>query len=209
MKSRFALLCVLASSLLVPLRAQNSFPHHNFTFGAGGFIPQSDLSSFMKTAPGIAVGYGYRFARFFQADAGLDMLFGAANVRDFLTTQVGDFRIGDREYFLPLGGRVILPAASNRVLFHAGGGGAWMKYHERLNQPSSYYRIDCPICTSRSGWGYYAQLGVDWFWTRNIRFGVLSRVYRGHTEGDPLGNVPGTRTSDHWVNTLAEVGFSF
>ena len=163
----------------------------------------------MQSAPAVSVGYGYRFLRNFQADIGLDILFGAARIREFLNTDVGGFRIKDREYFVPMGGRAIVPVASGKLLLSAGGGGLWMRYNERVNQPSSYFRIDCPICTERSGWGYYAQVGGDWFFGRNFRLGVKSRFYRGHTNGDPLGTVPGVRTTDHWVNTLGELGFSF
>ena len=28
-----------------------------------------------------------------------------------------------------------------------------MRYSERVSQPSDTFRIGCPICTSRSGWG--------------------------------------------------------
>ncbi len=197
-----------AFALLLPaLAAAQSFPHHNFTFAVGGATPRSQLSSFMQNAPGVGVGYGYRFHKYFQADVGLDILFGAARIRDFLTTDIGGFRIKDREYFVPMGGRAIVPLG--RILLHAGGGGAWMRYNERINQPSSYYRIDCPVCTSRSGWGYYAQVGGDYFVGRNFRLGVFSRFYRGHTQGEPLGPVPGVRTKDQWVNTMAQLGFSF
>jgi hypothetical protein len=44
---------------------------------------------------------------------------------------------------------------------------------------------------------------------QHFRLGVVSRVYRGHTQGDPLGAIPGLRTRDHWINTQAQVGFSF
>jgi len=200
--SAFTLLALLA----LPAAAQ-SFPRHNFTFMAGGAEPQADLSRFTQTAPGIGIGYGYRFQKYFQADVGLDILFGAARIRDWVNTDIGDFRIKDREYFVPMGGRAIIPLG--RFLLHAGGGGAYMKYDTRVSQPSSYFRIDCPNCTSRSGWGYYAQAGADWFFTPNIRLGVMTRVYRGHTDGDPLGDVPGIRTRDMWVNTMAQIGFSF
>ena len=200
-------------SLLVlvftPLRAQNGFPHHNFTLGVGGAAPQGQISRFMQSSPGVSVGYGYRFWRYFQADAGVDILFGAARIRDFINTDIGGFRIKDREYFVPLGGRVVVPLAGGRLLFNAGGGGLWMRYNERVNQPSSYYRIDCPICTERSGWGYYAQVGADYFIAQNFRLGVMTRFYRGHTDGDPLGPVPGIRTNDRWVNAMAQFGFSF
>jgi hypothetical protein len=189
--------------------AQNYYPHHNFTLGVGGASPQADLSRFMQSTPGVSIGYGYRFLRYFQADAGLDILFGAARIREFLNTDIGGFRIKDREYFVPLGGRAIAPLAHGRLLFSAGGGGAYMRYNERVSQPSSYFRIDCPVCTMRTGWGYYAQAGADYFIGRNFRLGALMRVYRGHTNGEPLGPVPGVRTTDHWVNTMAQLGFSF
>ena len=162
MRIRASVLIPALAFVLAPLGAQQ-FPHHNFTLGVGGANPQAQLSQFMQSAPGVSIGYGYRFARYFQADVGLDILFGAARIREFLTTDIGGFRIKDREYFLPLGGRVIVPVAQGRFLLSAGGGGAWMRYNERISQPSSYFRVDCPICTERSGWGYYAQLGGDWF----------------------------------------------
>ena len=175
----------------------------------GGANPGADLSNFMESSPSVSLGYGYRFMRYFQADIGVDILFGAARIREFLNTDIGGFRIKDREYFVPMGGRVVVPLASGKFVFNAGGGGAWMRYNERVSQPSAYYRIDCPVCTERSGWGYYAQLGGDYYFGRNFRLGVLTRIYRGHTEGDPLGPVPGVRTRDQWVNTMAQLGFSF
>lgn len=192
-----------------PLQAQNGFPHHNITLGVGGAAPQGELSTFMQSSPGVSIGYGYRFWRYFQADAGIDILFGAARIRDFLNTDIGGFRIKDREYFVPLGGRVVVPLAGGRVLLNTGGGGLYMRYNERISQPSTYFRVDCPVCTKRSGWGYYAQAGVDYFFAYNFRLGVMTRFYRGHTEGDPLGPVPGIRTRDRWVNTMAQFGFSF
>ena len=187
------------------------YSRHNFTVGLGGADPQGEIRSFMSAKPGVSVGYGYRFLKYFQADIGLDIIFGAALVRDFLTTQVGDFRVSDREYVLPMGGRAILPFAGGRVLFSGGGGWAWMRYGERVNQPSYYFRIDCPICTVRSGWGYYAQLNGTYFldYGKHFRVGATTRFVRGHTEGEPVGNIPGIRTTDHWMNVFGEFGLSF
>src|SRR6185369_8988970 len=110
MKSRVGLIvfALLATAALLPA---DDFPHHNFTLGGGGAVPQGQLSQFMTAAPGVSVGYGYRFMRYFQADIGLDIVFGAAQIRQFLNTDVGGFRINDREYFLPMGGRVVVPVA--------------------------------------------------------------------------------------------------
>lgn len=209
MKPSLAILFPAALLVLAPLGAQDYVPRHNFTLGIGGAAPQADLSNLMRSAPGVSVGYGYRFMRYFQADLGLDILFGAARIREFFNTEIGSFRIKDREYFVPMGGRAIAPLMDGKLLLSAGGGGLYMRYNERINQPSAYYRVDCFICTRRSGWGYYAQAGGDYFIGNNFRLGVKTRFYRGHTEGEPLGPVPGIRTRDHWINTLGEVGFSF
>jgi len=187
------------------------FPRHNFTVGAGVGRPREDLQQFLNDSPGLSVGYGYRFHRNFQADIGLDVQFGAADVRDFVTTGIGDFRIRDREFLVPFGGRAILPFDRGRFMFSAGGGGAYLRYSELLRQPSSDFRIDCRVCTSRSGWGYYALVNASAFVDRgqHFRVGVTSRFYRGHTDGDRLGPLPGFRTKDQWINLIGEFGFSF
>ncbi len=194
-----------------PAEAQSFYPKHNFNFGAGAARPRGALGGPFTDAPGISIGYGYRFARYFQADIGLDVLFGAGDVRDYLNTALGQVRIRDREYLLPVGGRAILPFAGGRVLLSGGGGGAYMRYSESVRQPSDYFRIDCPVCTARHGWGYYAlvstSFAIDHF--QRFRVGITSKFYRGHTEGDPLGPVPGVRTKDHWINIFGEFGFSF
>ncbi len=206
-----AAVCILIFWALTPLYSQESYAHHNLTLGIGGSVPQSSLDSFMQSSPQVSIGYGYRFHKNFQADIGLDIVFGAARVRDFLTTDIGDFRVKDREYFVPMGGRAILPVAGGRLLFSAGGGGIYMRYNTRVSQPSYYFRIDCPICTSRSGWGYYTQVNASYFFDegRHFRIGVTPRLIRGHTEGEPLGAIPAIRTTDHWVDVRGELGFSF
>ena len=202
---------LLLAALAPAAIAQDFYPHHNFTFGAGAARPRADLRPLLDDSAGIAVGYGYRFARYFQADIGLDVLFGAARVRDFLVTQIGDFRIKDREYLPMLGGRAIVPIARGRVLISGGAGGAYLRYAERVSQPSDFFRVDCPVCTSRSGWGYYAQSNVSYFLDRyqHFRLGVTSRFVQGHTDGEPIGPLRGIRTHDRWINLLLEFGFSF
>jgi len=120
-------------------------------------------------------------------------------------------RIKDREYFVPFGARAIAPLFGGRVLISGGLGGAYMRYGERISQPSYYYRIDCPVCTSRSGWGYYGLFNVSYYVDRDqhFRVGATSRVYRGHTEGEPVGPVPPIRTTDRWIQIFGEFGFSF
>ncbi len=203
-------LMVLAA---LPAAAQSEFPHHNLTLQVGAANPRGEISSFMKSAPQIGFWYGYRFLKYFQADTGLNLFFGAANVRQFVSTDLGNLQVGDREYMLPLGGRVILPLAAGRVLLAAGGGAAWLHYGEHLSNPYSYYgySVNCDLCTARSGWGSYGLANASYFLDRDqhFRVGVSTQIIRAHTNGDAVGGIPGTRTSDHWINVAGELGFSF
>ncbi len=194
-----------------PLAAQSWYPRHNITLGIGGAMPKDDLGGLFRNRPGIAISYGYRFMRYFQADVGFDTVFGAGGVRAFENTAFGPLRIKDYQFFVPMGGRAILPVFRDRLLISGGGGFAWLKYSELLRQPSDYYRFECPTCATRSGWGNYALVGANVFLdsSRHFRIGVTTKMYRGHTEGDPLADVPGVRTRDRWLNILGDVGFSF
>ncbi|MDX1980506.1 MAG: hypothetical protein SFV51_09580 [Bryobacteraceae bacterium] len=187
------------------------FPKHNFTLGLGAGVPQADLRTLFDPKVGMNFAYGYRFHRNFQLDAGVDSVFGAAGVRDFVDTELGAQRIRDFQFMVPAGGRAIIPLAQGRLLLFGGGGGAYLRYQEQISQPSDYYRIACPYCTARSGWGYYATVGFQVFFDQYRRFSLTlaPKVYRGHTDGQPLGAVPALRTRDHWVNVMAQFGFSF
>lgn len=188
-----------------------SYPRHNLTVGFGGALPQRDLRGLFGNSPNVAVGYGYRFARYFQADAGFETTFGAAGVRSFVPTAFGDLRIRDYQFLLPVGGRAILPFGRERVLIYGGAGGAYLRYSERIQQPIQNVRFSCAVCASRDGFGYYTTVGTNVFLdqARRFRFGAATRLYRGHTEGEALGDVPAVRTRDQWLHVLVEFGVSF
>ncbi|MGQ9635293.1 MAG: outer membrane beta-barrel protein [Bryobacteraceae bacterium] len=202
---------LLLLAVAAPLAAQSHYPKHNFTIGAGIGLPGAQLTPAFATSGGLSIGYGYRFQRNLQADFGLDTLFGAAGVKDFLATELGYLRIRDFQYLVPFGGRAILPLAEGRVLLSAGGGGAYMRYSERLKQPSSYFRVACPDCNSRSGWGTYALGGVSFALDRfqMFRIGFTAKAYRGHTDGDALGAVPAVETLDRWLNLFGNFSIHF
>lgn len=199
--------------MAIPALAQPAFRKNYFTVGGGGGLPGGELKPFLDTSPVVRVGYGYRFHRFFQADIGFDTVFHAAKVNDYVSTQFGDLRVKDYQFMLPMGGRTVLPVLNGRMLLYAGGGGAYLRYQERIRQPFSGtgYRIDCPECRSRSGWGYYGLLGMSYSLDRMqmFRVGFTTRVFRANTSGDAFGPLPAFRTSDQWVNTAAEFTFSF
>lgn len=193
------------------LAAQSHYTRHNFSLGFGAGQPRGDLRGYFSYSFGLDVGYGYRFHPNFQLDTGLETLFGAAGVRDYYESEFGDLRIKDYQFLVPMGGRAILPLASGRLLISGGGGAAYMRYQERIRQPYEYYRIECPVCRSRSGWGSYGLVGVSVALDRyqHFRVGVTAKVYRGHTEGEAFGQVQSIRTRDHWINTFGHFGFSF
>jgi hypothetical protein len=204
---RTFLLLVLAT----PLVAQLHYPKHYVTFGAGPALPGGDLSAVFDNKPAVSVAYGYRLRRYFQADMGLDAVFGSAGVRDFLSSELGSLRIRDFEYLVPFGGRLLLPLKQGRVMFSGGGGGAYLRYSEKLRQPTTQFRFECPTCTSRSGWGTYAlvnaSVGIDHF--QRFRAGVTSKLYRASVDGGQLGLVAPGKTSDRWVNIFADFTVTF
>ena len=204
---RALLLLVIAA----PLMAQTSFQKHNVTLGAGAGLPGGQIADLFRTVGGVGVGYGYRFQKNLQADVGFETLFGAAGVREFLSTDIGNARISDRQYFLPFGGRAILPLGEGRVLLSLGGGGAYLRYSERVQQISSYYSIQCSDCASRSGWGTYALASASYAIDRYqmFRLGFTAKAYRAHTNGDSFGLLPGIETRDRWLSLFANFTLSF
>ena len=195
------------------LSAQSPYRKHNVNVGGGAGQPRGDIQYLFSNSPALRVGYGYRFHEYFQADVGLDVVFHAAGVRDFFESQFGDLRIRDYQYFLPIGGRAVLPLAQGRVNIYGGGGGAWLRYQENIQQPfgDAGFRTPCPVCASRGGWGYYALAGgsvaIDRY--QNFRLGVTTRMYRANTDGDAFGLLPSVRTHDQWLNTAVEFTVSF
>jgi hypothetical protein len=205
---RLAFPLLLAASAAT-LSAQ-PFQRHHFSGGLGIAMPKDDLHPFFQNALSWSFGYGYRPARNFQIDAGLDSSYHAANVTDWVnSSQFGPLKIRDFQFFAPVGGRAVIPVG--RVQFYAGGGFAYLRYTELLRQPSDWVRLECPDCRARDGVGAYALLGGDVAVDRrqSLRLGVVSRVYMGKTAGPGLGALPGRRTDDRWWNTYLTLTFSF
>lgn len=207
-RMRFVLPLLLAASAVF---AQDDYRKHNFTLTAGAGMPRGDLRNLLSTSGGVGGLYGYRFHPYFQVEAGYETLFGAAGVRDYVPSNFGYLRIRDYQQFLPFGGRVIVPLANDRVQLHAGGGGAYFRYSERVRQPSDYYRVTCPECRVRDGIGYYGLVGasVALDQAQHFRVGFGGKVYRGSTEGDPFGAVPAGETIDRWINIFGTLTVSF
>jgi len=206
--TKWVLLWVVAG----PVAAQYWYPKHSFTAGAGAAQPRANLTGPLRDSAVLTLGYGYRLHRYFQADVGLDTIFYGARVRDFLDTRAfGPLRIRDYQFLIPFGGRVILPIDRGRFVVSAGGGGVRLQYAELLRQPSEYFNLDCYVCGTRGGWGYYGLAGgsVALDRRKHFRLGVTGKVYQGHTRGDPLGLLSVFRSRDRWANVAGEFGISF
>jgi hypothetical protein len=205
---RAILLALLAAA---PLLAQSGYQKHYFTGGVGAGVPGGNLSGSYKSAAGVSIDYGYRFQKNLQADVGFQTLFGSAGVRAFMDTELGYVRIRDLEYFFPFGGRAILPLQDERILLSFGGGGAYLRYSERIKQVSAYYNIQCPDCASRGGWGTYAQASASYALdsAQLFRVGFTARAYRVNTSGGLVGDLPATETRDRWLNLFANFTVSF
>ena len=204
--------CIVSALLLSGLTFGQSgdFYRNNITAGIGPGIPVGSDTAYLDAAPLISIGYGYRFNRFLQADVGFQTAFGAASNQNIEATNLGYVRGGDREYMVPLGGRLIVPTPLSRIELSAGGGAAYLHYSETV--PSSYYYTNyCYSCTSRGGWGAYGLANVSYFLDsdHNFHVGTTGQFISASLHGDAVGATPAIDTKDHWVNISFEFGFSF
>lgn len=192
------------------LAAQDLFPRNYISGGVGIGMPRGEINQIFDTRAGLTINYGYRFHRYLQADLAYDVVFGSARINDIIQTQLGPQRIRDRQHIIPFGGRGIIPLARGRVLLSGGGGLAYLRYQESISQPNVNFRLTCPACLGRGGWGGYGLVNAKFTnrWQR-IWFGVTTKVIRGRTEGEPFAGLPTARTKDHWITTFAEIGFGF
>ena len=209
---------LIAASLLAPCitfsqEQSDEVHHHNLVFGVGAGIPTGNATNYLSNAPLIRFGYGYRFSRLFQADAGFQMAFGAAHNTNAEVTDLGQVQGGDHEFMIPLGGRVYIPLPFPRIQVSAGGGAVYLHYSETIPSNSGYYGYSstCYSCTSRGGWGGYGLANVSYFLdsNHNFRVGTTLQYIAGSTNGQAVASFPANHTFDHWVNVAFDFGFSF
>jgi hypothetical protein len=202
---------ILASSLAFAQGEGTEVHHHNLVFGLGPAMPLGNATSYLSTAPFVRFGYGYRFNRLFQADAGFQMAFGAANNQNAVITDFGTVQGGDHEFMIPLGGRIYIPLPFRRIQVSAGGGAAYLHYSETVPSGGSDYTPSCYSCSTRGGWGSYGLANVSYFLDsgHNFRVGTTIQYIAGSTNGQAVANFPATKTTDHWLNLGFEFGFSF
>jgi hypothetical protein len=205
-------MCLLAPYLLLAQSdGEGEVHHHNFVFGVGPAVPIGSSTNYLGAAPLIRFGYGYRFNRLlFQADAGFQVVFGAANNQNPEVTDFGQVQGGDHEFMIPLGGRIYIPQPLKRFQVSAGGGTVYLHYSETA--PSSpYYPSSCYTCTSRGGWGGYGLADVSYFLDSNhtFRVGTTFQYIVASTNGQAVANIPAVATTDHWANLAFVFGFSF
>ncbi len=213
---RLLLASVCLSTLPFLAVAQDSgngdFHRNNIVAGLGAAIPTGTSTTYLGTAPLIRFGYGYRFSRWFQADAGFQMAFGAAHNQNAVITDIGTVQGGDHEFMIPLGGRVFLPLPFKRIETSVGGGAAYLHYSETApSTGGAGYSINCYSCTSRGGWGGYGLGNVSYFLDENktFRVGTTFEYVAGSTNGQAVANFPALKTTDHWANVTFEFGISF
>ncbi len=188
------------------------WPKHNIWGGMGIAMPRQELQPGYQNAFGWTVGYGYRPIRYLQLDAGYEGSYNAADVDDYYDQPAfGPLRIRDYQTFIPFGARVVYPMAGGRFEIFGGGGGAYLRYSEHMQQPGDYYNLGCPVCRSRDGFGWQALAGfnVGIVPSNAIKLGVFTRVYDGETSGQPVGSIWPGKTKDKWVNTYLTLSFSF
>ena len=192
---------------------QDEFQHHNVMFGVGAAVPMGSSTNYLSSAPLISFGYGYRFTRLFQADAGIQFAFGAANNQNAEITDYGTVQGGDHEVMVPLGGRIYIPQPFKRLEVSAGGGTMYLHYSETISSNTGFsgYQNYCYSCTSRGGWGGYGMANVSYFLDSNriFKIGATAQYISASTNGAAVADIPALKTTDHWTNVLLQFGVSF
>lgn len=201
---------LLLASGLSFAQSGEDWHRNNVTVGVGPAIPLGTSSNYLSMAPLVSAGYGYRFNRWFQADAGLQFVFGAANNQNAEISDFGTVMGGDHEFMLPLGGRVYLPTRFQKIEASVGAGTAYLHYSETVSS-NGFGQNNCYSCTSRGGWGGYGLANVSYFLdsNRNIHVGTTLQYFVARTDGEAVGQIPALKTTDHWLNVAIEFGLSF
>jgi len=171
----------------------SDFHRNNISVGLGAATPVGNSTNYLTTAPLVTVGYGYRFNRFFQADTGIQIAFGAANNQNAEVTDFGTLQGGDHEFMIPLGGRIYIPQRFKRIEVSAGGGAMYLHYSETVSSNGGIYSPTCYSCTSRGGWGGYGLANVSYFLdsNHNFRVGTTIQYIAGSTNGLSVGQCAG------------------
>ena len=206
------LLLASCSHLAIPASAQNDELNRNhITVGIGPAIPVCSDANYLRTAPLLMVGYGYRFTRFFQVD-GSRLALGSANHQNAELTGFGQVQGGDREYMIPSGGRYFIPSPFKRIGFFAG---STVCLDCSETTPSGgYYSSGHYTYTSLGEWGGYGLGNASYFFGDNRNFHVgttfeFNAASTNSTVGSPVGYVPALHTNDHWSNLYLEIGLRF
>lgn len=211
-----AVFFLAALSLPGTLSAQD-FHHSNIEIGGGFAAPVGNGRNYLATGGLFDVGYGWRFNQWFQADAGLQVAFGAANNQNPESTGYTLVGGGDHEFMVPLGGRVYIPVPWSRVDFAVGGGTAYLHYAETASNSGGGYGYGygygsyCFTCTTRGGWGGYGLADIRYWLNdgKNFSVGTTVQYIVGKTSGQPVGNIAAPSTTDHWLNVMFQIGVSF
>lgn len=104
----------------LPAMAQ-IFNSHSLTIGIGSAAPSG--STALDTGTALKFGYGHRFTRFLQFDTEFETSFN----KDFrnYNPRSGSGLTTTTEYFVPIGGRVVVPVWHDRLAPSAGVGGVY------------------------------------------------------------------------------------
>jgi hypothetical protein len=202
LKLAFTTLFLLLSTSLF---AQDEIAHNDVSLSVGAGVPTGQDTSYLNNAPMIAFNYGYRFNKYFGADGGFQMAFGAANNQNPEVSDFGSVQGGDHEFMIPFSGRFFVPLPLQRWQVSIGGGPTYLHYAETA--PSDVN--GCFTCTSRGGWGAQGFANVKYFFGDNFYVGGTLQYVSARLSGDAVGNVPGISTKDRWMNALMGIGFRF
>lgn len=173
-----------AALIAMPLFAQD-YNRKSLSVGVGGAIP--DVNGAMDGGIAVSLNFGYRFTRYIQADIGFQSSFNK-DYRDYYPKS-GAGSGTTTEFFVPAGGRIVIPVWNGRIEPSFGLGGVYA-YDKGENYGNNHQG------------GVYGLGGITYALDshRRHRVGVTVRYINIMSAGRP---------HPEWVNVMGEYTYSW
>jgi hypothetical protein len=133
--TKFAFLC--AAVLAVPVWAQQDFNRNSVSVGFGTAAPSGKYNE-LDPGTALELNLAHRFTPFIQADFGFETSFNK-DYRNYYP-KYGTGLATTTNFFVPAGGRIVIPLLGGRIEPSFGLGGVYRYDKANLVQPSSYQR---------------------------------------------------------------------
>jgi hypothetical protein len=116
-------LLLTAGVLSCPMWGQTDVNRHSLTVGVGAAVPAGYSTQYLDSGIAVELNYGHRFTRFIQSDIGFESSFNK-DYRNY-NSKFGSGLTTTTNFFVPAGGRIVIPIWNGRIEPSFGLGGVY------------------------------------------------------------------------------------